>query len=375
MQSRCSGFLIAIFLLMSSMAWGQSIQPAPITDTPIQNTPAQKSPGQNASVQPASSRNGGDFSTITHPAPEAVVPKDTIIVKGAWSSASDSTTPVPEGGALTNNVFTDQYFGITYPLPPGWMQKFTPPPPSETGSYVLAELTRSGSSQFGQSDGSKGEAGGSIMFTAQDMFFTPFPLGNARQFVNYSRNHLPEYYQVELKPTQTTIGGQPFMFFAYWSPDADLHWYVLATQIRCHTVEIVLMSRDTKAIEELVRDMSGKMKLPAQASLTGGTDGGDVPVCIKNYASDANVIERVEPVLTQQRYNAIPVRIIIDKDGKVKHIHFLSAFPEQQKVIGDALKQWKFRPYERNGQRFEVETGIMFGRAPRTVPLADSTTD
>jgi hypothetical protein len=98
-------------------------------------------------------------------------------------------------------------------------------------------------------------------------------------------------------------------------------------------------------------------------------------VCIKNYASDANVIERVEPVLTQQRYNAIPVRIIIDKDGKVKHIHFLSAFPEQQKVIGDALKQWKFRPYERNGQRFEVETGIMFGRAPRTVPLADSTTD
>src|SRR4051812_20156064 len=196
MQSRCSGFLIAIFLLMSSMAWGQSIQPAPITDTPIQNTPAQNAPAQNASVQPASSRNGGDFSTISHPPPEAVVPKDTIIVKRAWSSASDSTTPVPEGGALTNNVFTDQYFCITYPLPRGWIQKFTPPPPSETGSYVLADLTRGGSSQFGQSDGSKGEAGGSIMFTAQDMFFTPLPIANARQFVNYSRNHLPEYYQV-----------------------------------------------------------------------------------------------------------------------------------------------------------------------------------
>jgi hypothetical protein len=368
MQSRCSGFLIATCLLASFAAWGQSIQP--IQDAPIQNTPAQSAP-----VQPAPSRNGGDFSTITHPAPEAIVPKDTIIVKGAWSSASDSTTPLPEAGAVANNVFTDQYFGVTYPLPSGWLQKFTPPPPSESGRYVLAELTGSGSYQFGQSDSSKERPRGSIMFTAQDMFFTPLPAANARQFVNYSRNHLPEYYQLELKPTQTTVGGQSFMFFAYWSPDAELHWYVLATQIRCHTVEVILMNHDPKALEELVRDMNSKIKLPAEASLTGGTGGGDVPVCIKDYASGENVIEQVDPVLTQRRYNAIPVRIIIDKEGKVRHIHFLSAYPEQQKVISDALKQWKFRPYERNGQRLEVETGIMFGAAPRAVPATESATE
>jgi hypothetical protein len=368
MQSRCSGFLIAICLLASFMAWGQSIQP-------VQNAPIQNTPAQNAPVQPGSSVNGGDFSTVTHPKPEAIVPKDTIIVKGAWSSASDSTTPLPEAAALTNNVFTDQYFGITYPLPSGWLQKFTPPPPSDTGRYVLAQIGRSGSFQLGQSDSSKGESGGSIMFAAQDMFFTPLPAANARQFVNYSRNHLPEYYQVELKPTPTMVGGQPFMFFAYWSPDAELHWYVLATQIRCHTVEIVLMNRDPKALEELVRDMNNKMKLPAEASLTGGTGGSNVPVCIKDYAAGENVLERVEPVLTQQRYNAIPVRIIIDKEGKVRHIHFLSAYPEQQKVIGDALKRWKFRPYERNGQRFEVETGIMFGAAPPAIRATDSATD
>lgn len=373
MQSRCSGFLIAISLLASFLAWGQSIQP--VQDTPGQNKPVQNPMDQNPTDQAAPSRNGGDFSTITHPKPEAVVPRETIIVKGAWSSASDSATPLPEGGAVTNNVFTNQYFGITYALPPGWMQKFGPPPPSDTGRYVLAQLGRSVSFQMGQSDGSKGEAGGSIMFTAQDMFFTPLPAANARQLVNYSRNHLPEYYRVELKPTQTTVGGRPFMFFAYGSPEAELHWYVLATQIRCHTVEIVLMSRDTKTLEDLVRDMNAKMKLPAEAGLTGGTGGGNVPVCFKGYAAGDNVIERVDPVLTQNRYNAIPVRIIIDKAGNVKHIHFLSAFPEQQTVISDALKQWKFRPYERNGQRLEVETGIMFGRAPLAVPPTDSATD
>ncbi|MBZ5523904.1 MAG: energy transducer TonB [Acidobacteriia bacterium] len=287
------------------------------------------------------------------------MPKDTIIVKGAWSSASDATTPVPEGGALSNNVFTGQYFGITYALPPDWIEKFTPPPPSDTGNYVLAQMTRS--------DTYKGEAKGTIMFAAQDMFFTPLPAANARQLVNYSRDHLAKDYEVELNPTQTTIGGRPFTFFAYWSPVAELHWYVLATQIRCHTVEFVLMNHDPKALAEMVRDVNNKMKLPAETGAAGGTGGGSFPVCVRDYATGENVIERVDPVLTQRRFNAIPVRIIIDKQGKVRHIHFLSAFPEQEKTISDALKQWKFRPYERDGQRLEVETGIMFGRS--SVPV------
>jgi hypothetical protein len=48
----------------------------------------------------------------------------------------------------------------------------------------------------------------------------------------------------------------------------------------------------------------------------------------------------------------------------------LSAFAEQSRVITDALMQWKFKPYVRNGQPAEVETGIAFGstvqRRPRT---------
>jgi hypothetical protein len=51
----------------------------------------------------------------------------------------------------------------------------------------------------------------------------------------------------------------------------------------------------------------------------------------------------------------------------VKHIHFLSAFPDQVKAIANALSQWRFRPYLRGGHPVEVETGIMFGRAPLSV--------
>src|SRR6267378_8311075 len=145
-------FVIVICLSASFVAWGQSIQSAPVQDPPAPNTPVPSAPIQ--AIQPGS-ENGGDFSTNTHPKAEGIVPKDTIIVKGAWSSASDSTTPLPEAAVLSNNVFTDQYFGITYPLPSGWLQKFTPPPPSDTGRYVLAQIGRNGSFQMGQSDSSK----------------------------------------------------------------------------------------------------------------------------------------------------------------------------------------------------------------------------
>ena len=342
MRSRVLCSLAVLTLSLSLLAWGQSAEP--------QNAP----------------KSGGDFSSNT--LPETKVPEGVILVKGAWSSASDSVTPVPEGGEVTSNIFRDPYFGIAYPLPKDWTEKYKGPPPSDSGRYVLAQIM--------PADTFKGPDRGSILITAEDMFFTPLPAANSLELVNYEKDNLPADYKVELAPAQTKIAGRSFTFFAYWSAVAQLHWYVLATQIRCHTVEFVLTSRDTKLMENLMLDMN-KMELPAEASPTGGTGGGDAPVCIKDYARDENLITRVDPVFTEHRFNAVPVRIIIDKEGKVKHVHFLSAFPDQAKAISDAFKQWRFKPYLRNRQPVEVETGIMFGRSsrPTAAPATNVSTD
>src|ERR1700733_1714257 len=325
-----SGFLRCLMVLAASLslAWSQSAKP--------QNAP----------------RNGGDFSDNAQPSNK--VPTGVILVKGAWSSASDSVTPLPEDGSITNNVFTNRYFEMSYALPANWAETYKGPPPSDSGRYVLAQIS--------PADTFKGPNRGTILITAQDMFFTPLPATNALELINFSKNNLQADYKVEMPPTPTKIGDRPFTFFGYWSPVAELHWYVLATEIRCHAVNIILTSRDTKLLENLTLDLN-KMKLPAEANPAGGTGGGEVPVCVKDYARDENVITRVDPVFTQHRFNPVPVRIIIDKEGKIKHIHFLSAFPDQAKVITDALGQWKFKPYRRNGKPVEVETGIMFGRA------------
>jgi hypothetical protein len=112
----------------------------------------------------------------------------------------------------------------------------------------------------------------------------------------------------------------------------------------------------------LLRAMN-TITLPSAAGVHSGTGGGGAPLCIRNYAGTANVIRRQAPILTEPRYNPIPVRIIIGRNGRVKHIHFLRAFPDQVTAITSALAQWRFRPHMVDGEQVEVETGIMFGRA------------
>jgi hypothetical protein len=305
-------------------------------------------------------QNGGDFSQNTQ---GKKLPTEVILVKGAWSSASDSTTPVPEGGRVARNSYTNDYFGLTYPLTAAWVQKYAGPPPSDSGYYVLAQIR--------PSDTFTGPSRATILIAAQDMFFNRVPATTAFELINFSKDHLSEDYVVEQAPTQVEIANHSFVRFDYVSPVADLHWQVLATQIRCHTLEFIFTSSDSALTESLIQQMNA-MKLPEEAGLTSGTGGGNVPACIKDYASGDHVMERDDPIFTERTFNSVPVRIVIDKEGRVKHIHFLSALPSQAKVISDTLARWRFRPYLRDGQPVEVETGIMFGRPPRVLAPATS---
>src|SRR2546421_4427513 len=130
-------------------------------------------------------QSGGDFSNYPQP---KVLSSDAILVKGAWSSATDSVTPVPEGGRVANNAFSNQYFGLTYPLSPDWAQKYTGPPPSDSGYYVLAQIR--------PADAFKGTSRASILIAAQDLFFTLTPAGNALELINYNKESLTADYKV-----------------------------------------------------------------------------------------------------------------------------------------------------------------------------------
>src|SRR5947209_8361884 len=95
--------------------------------------------------------------------PPRKLPTDVILINGALPSASDNSTPLPEGGTVRKDVYSNGYFGLSYALPSGWFEKYKGPPPSESGSYVLT-LLRPGSTD-------KHSSRATLLITAQDMFF------------------------------------------------------------------------------------------------------------------------------------------------------------------------------------------------------------
>jgi hypothetical protein len=275
---------------------------------------------------------------------DGAIPGGVILVKGAWSSATVSAAPLPEGGASSQQTYRNPYFNLNYVFGTEWSQSFEGPPPSESGYYVLAQLE--------PATGSGGSNSGHVMIAAQDLFFTASPAGNAFELLEYYQKNLDADYTVEQAPTRVRIANHEFVRLDYTSALAGLHWHVLATQIRCHVVQFVFTGRGgTQRFLESVKTLQ--------------LADGQAPVCIKDFATAENVLQREEPVYSAPRFNPVPVRIIVDTEGKVKHIHFLSAFPEQAKSISDALSLWRFRPFKLNGQVVEVETGITFGRAAR----------
>jgi hypothetical protein len=336
LRLRLFAFLLLINLSVCLLARAQD------TDQP-NNPPPQPTP-----------RPGGDFA-VDNPDAEKL-PTDVILVKGAVPSATDSSTPVPESGTISEKNYVNRYFDLSYLLPPNWHQKYMGPPPSDTGYYVLAQIE--------PNKDLHGAKTGTMLIAAQDMFFSRNPIGNARDMVSFRKAALSTTgadYVLERQPSEVSMGGHTFYRMDYMSPAAELHWYTMTTEIRCHTVEFTLTSRDTSVLESLVKSIE---KLNPVA-IESGTTVPETPICIRDYASGSNVLHKVVPMLTDRRFNPIPVRLTIDRYGRVKHIHVISAFPDQAKVITDALLQWEFKPYKKKtGELAEVETGIMFGTGP-----------
>ena len=113
---------------------------------------------------------GGDFAPTQTSVMLQKLPTDVILVKGAEPSASDHATAVPEEGTIAKSVYQSRYFGLAWPLPSDWMESYKGPPPSDHGAYVLANVLPS--KTF------KSPTKGTILFTAQDIFFSRTPIAS-----------------------------------------------------------------------------------------------------------------------------------------------------------------------------------------------------
>jgi hypothetical protein len=245
----------------------------------------------------------------------------------------------PQDGKVADESYVNKYFGLTYPLPQGWKAGEVGPAPSQSAYYVLATLIPDS------------EQNAAILLAAQDMFFTTGErggvAGSARDFLQAVSNI--NGMTVDRDVMEVKVASQLLYRVDY--SGVGLFRATFRTEIRCHIVSFNLTARDRALRERLAQSFD---------HLSFAAGRGSPPPCVKDYAEGDNVLHKVRPLAVGPKFIPIPVRIIVGADGSVKHVHVIRATDDQRRNIEAALYQWKFKPYEIDGHRSPVETGLVF---------------
>jgi len=261
-------------------------------------------------------------------------------------SGAQTKYPEPENATVRDGVFRDAYFGLTYPLPAGWVEDIKGPEPSASGFYSLAALKP------------RDDFSATIQIAAQDNFFAEPPFNGAADFLAAMKRGLDASLAAS-DVSAAEFAGLHFARLDY--SGAGLIHAVFAAEIRCHTVLFTI----TAGSQERIAELAGSLQKITytehawQASWESG-QAGAWPVCVPEAGYRDHIVHTVDPVMTGPRYASVPVRLVIGADGKLEHIHAIAGDPEQIRSLKDALQKWEFKPYLVQSQPAEVETGILF---------------
>jgi hypothetical protein len=248
----------------------------------------------------------------------------------------------PEDGVVVNGRYANKYFDVSYPLPQGWTTGLPGPEPSETGYYVLSSLVPTD------------EHKATILIAAQDMFFAQKPFSNVAAAASDFREAMADVagMAIDQEPVEVTIAGHKMQRVDY--SGVGLYRATFMTEIRCHLVSFNLTAQSPEILASLTPTLEHLVHADEEHPATS------VPVCIKDYAVADNVLHRIEPEPADPKFTPIPVRIVIDREGRVKHMHVIHGSTQQRRNVEEALWQWKFNPPRVNDESVELETGLVF---------------
>jgi len=246
----------------------------------------------------------------------------------------------PEDGAVRDGVYENAYFGLSLPLAQGWVKGLDGPLPSTRGYYVLANLTPAEVPTA------------TMLIAAQDLFFEPTPVANAAEAVQRFAVSAGPASGLTLSepPRQVMIADIVFSRVDY--EGAGLYHTLLATDRRCHVLSFALTARDPQALDRLARSLD-------DARWTSTADEA-VPLCVREQPAAERRARALSAALAPSG-EPVPVRLIIAADGRVRHVHVISAPQATAELLTLTLARWAFDPYLSNGQPIAIETGVTIG--------------
>ena len=266
----------------------------------------------------------------------------TVVPVAILSSRNVVKAPNPEDVQVADGVFVSDYFDLAYRAPGGWTEGLPGPNPSQSGYYVLGTWVP------------KQDFDGTVLIVAQDTFFAAETPNDVKNVVTEVRQVMStvDGMTIDREPEPVKVGAHPGYRIDF--SGVGLFRAMLAIEIRCHVVTFNLTSRNPELLASMAKSLDDLDPVRKSAD--------PVPECVRDYAAE-NTVHRVEPE-RGARAESIPVRVIVAADGSVKHVHVIRASTAQRRNVEEAVRQWKFKPYVKQGRPVEVETGMMFNLKP-----------
>jgi TonB family protein len=104
-------------------------------------------------------------------------------------------------------------------------------------------------------------------------------------------------------------------------------------------------------------------RTPPQSSLQSAKGAAEQPIMVPSKVADEYLVQRVEPEYPEQareQHIQGPVVLValVDKDGAVEKLSTISGDAQLVAAATDAVLQWRFKPFFRNGSPEEFQTQI-----------------
>ena len=286
--------------------------------------------------------------------------------QAAPEAAAEGVALQYENGALANGVYSNECFGLSFPIPAGWEVNETITPSGKARRRSNKDLVLLFLQQ-------QGKQPGRIILSARDA--TGF--ASARDFVAdavKAQVNIPTEHGELIRETSAIDYGSQHFFRADYkvaSPNAvPLYFSYVYTVFRDHLIGETIAASSAAALDEAANSLQAITLRNDQINLKCVMAPTPVPVAtsdrvrVASGVSTGLLIKKVAPdypeLARQSRVQGtVVLRAEIDKNGDIKDLALVSGHAMLAPAAIAAVKQWKYKPYLLNGQPVAIETEII----------------
>jgi TonB family protein len=306
-----------------------------------------------------------------------------VIVWAQQPGNGSSDTLAFENGSIANNMYSNDCFGFSLPLPAGWQlnPKVVGPDGKAkhaAGQLILLLLDKEGSS------------GNRIILTARDASGSaPAPEEFVSKSVHSQVDSDLEHRQIVKDTYSVDFGGKTFSRADYkqtTSSGATSYAAFVYTKFRGYYLGETVMAGSSEQLDQSansLQQISFREDEPNSKCVMAGDSGAVIGgivrskpnatqpdlaqaqrVRLSSGVSTGLLIKKIPPdypdVAKQTGVQGqVVLKADIDKNGEIEDLTLVSGHPLLVPAAIKAVKKWKYRPYTLNGAPVAVETEVI----------------